>query len=235
MSGQRVSKAVAIVQSSYIPWKGYFDLIRHVDEFILFDDVQFTKRDWRSRNRIKTPSGPMWLTVPVQVKGHYLQAIKDTQVSDPGWKQRHWRAIQANYARAPFYGLYKDTLEELFLSCRDTFLSAINYRLTAGLCALMGIRTRLSWSMDYTVVPGKSARLVALCQQARATHYVSGPLARAYIDPAVFEAAGITLSFFDYTGYPEYPQLHPPFDHHVSVIDLLLNTGPDAPRYLIPL
>ena len=235
MSGHAVSKAVAIVQSSYIPWKGYFDLIRRVDEFILFDDVQFTKRDWRSRNRIKTPNGPIWLTVPVQVKGRYLQAIKDTQVSDPGWNQRHWRTIQANYARAPFYGLYKNTLEELFLSCQDTRLSAINYRLTAGLCALMGVNTKLSWSMDYTVVSGKTERLVALCQQAGATRYLSGPLARDYIDPAFFEAAGIALSFFDYTGYPEYPQLHPPFEHQVSVIDLLLHTGPDAPKYLLPL
>jgi len=114
-----VSKRVAIVQSSYIPWKGYFDLIRHVDEFILFDDVQFTKRDWRNRNRIKTPQGPLWLSIPVQVKGRYLQAIKDTVVSDPAWSRTHWRTIRSNYAKAPFFPQFKDALEDLVEKGRD--------------------------------------------------------------------------------------------------------------------
>jgi len=229
-----VAKKVAIVQSSYIPWKGYFDLIRHVDEFILLDDVQFTKRDWRSRNRIKTPHGSLWLSVPVQVKGRYLQAVKDTCISNPTWNRRHWRTIMAHYARAPFYSRYKDALEELFLKCDQKYLSEINFRLTSGLCGLLGITTRLSWSMDYTLVPGKTERLVGLCEQTGATEYLSGPSARSYLDRAVFEQSGIALSFFDYMGYPEYPQLYPPFDHYVSVIDLLLHTGPDAPTFMLP-
>jgi WbqC-like protein family len=229
-----VSKRVAIVQSSYIPWKGYFDLIRHVDEFILFDDVQFTKRDWRNRNRIKTPRGPLWLSIPVQVKGRYLQAIKDTVVSDPAWSRMHWQTIRSNYAKAPFFPQFKDALEDLFLGCDHASLSEVNYRFTAGLCRMLGIGTRLSWSMSYVVSPGKTERLVSLCRQAGATQYVSGPAARSYIDPVRFEEAGITLSFFDYAGYPEYRQLYPPFDHFVSVIDLILHTGADAPAYMLP-
>jgi hypothetical protein len=225
-------KRVAIVQSSYIPWKGYFDLIRSVDEFVLFDDTQFTKRDWRSRNRIKTPQGPLWLTVPVQTKGRYLQAIKDTQISDPAWADSHWKSIATHYARAPFFAAYRDALEQLFRGCRADRLSDVNRWFIEGLCGMLNVTTRLTWSMDYDVIPGKTERLVSLCQQAGGSEYLSGPAARDYIDPALFEAAGIGLAYADYSGYPEYPQLHPPFDHQVSVIDLILNTGPDAMSYM---
>jgi len=227
-------KTVAIVQSSYIPWKGYFDLIRRADEFILYDDAQFTKRDWRSRNRIKTPAGPSWLTIPVEVKGKYLQAIKDARVSDPSWNERHWKSIQASYARAPYYRMYKDAIEELFRGCESRSLSEVNFRLLSGCCELLSIGTRLSWSMDYSVPEGKTERLVAMCQQAGATEYLSGPAARAYIDPTLFEAANIQLTFIDYDGYPEYTQLYPPFDHHVTVLDLLVHTGPRALEHLLP-
>jgi hypothetical protein len=222
-------KRVAIVQSSYIPWKGYFDLIRSVDEFILFDDVQFTKRDWRNRNRIKSSSGPLWLTIPVEVKGRYLQEIKDTKVSDPHWNQRHWRSIQSSYARAPYYPAYRAQLEALYLGCDSASLSEINYRFLSGLCALLSIETPLTWSMHYAVREADpTERLVGLCRQAGATEYLSGPSARSYIDPSRFEHAGITLAYMDYNGYPEYEQLYPPFDHQVSMIDLLVHTGPAA-------
>jgi hypothetical protein len=232
----RIAKRVAIVQSSYIPWKGYFDLIRRSDEFVLYDDVQFTKRDWRNRNRIKTPNGPIWLSIPVDVKGKYLQAIKDTRVSDPRWNERHLKTIAANYARAPYYRQYKDAVEELFAGCRVPSLSEINFRFLSRICEMLGITTQLSWSMgyDYLQAPGKNERLVELCRQAGATEYLSGPSARGYIDAKQFEAAGITLAFMDYAGYPEYTQLHPPFDHYVSVLDLLFNTGPDAVSYMLP-
>ena len=232
----RAAKTVAIVQSSYIPWKGYFDLIRRSDEFILYDDAQYTKRDWRNRNRIKTPTGSVWLSIPVEVKGKYRQAIKDTCVSDSRWNERHLKTIVANYARAPYYRSYRAVVEELFLQCRSASLSEINFRFLARVCDMLAITTRLSWSMDYsyTQAPGKNERLVELCRQAGATEYLSGPSARGYIDASLFEAAGMTLTFMDYAGYPEYPQLHPPFDHHVSILDLLFNTGPDAASYMLP-
>jgi hypothetical protein len=229
-------KRVAIVQSSYIPWKGYFDLIRRVDEFILYDDVQYTKRDWRNRNRIKSPNGPMWLTIPVEVKGRYLQPIKDTKISDRRWNERHWRSIQASYARAPYYAAYKAALEDLYCGCVSASLSEINFRFLSRLCELLSIDTRLSWSMDYTGVETEpTERLVAMCRRAGATEYLSGPAAKAYLDPAQFDTAGVTLTFMDYRGYPEYHQLHPPFDHHVSLIDLLVHTGQGALAHMLPL
>lgn len=228
-------KRVAIVQSSYIPWKGYFDLIRRVDEFILYDDAQYTKRDWRNRNRIKTPQGSAWLTIPVEVKGKYLQSIRDVRVSDTSWNERHWRSIRASYARAPHFDAYKSILEELYLGCTSDSLSEINFRFIARLCDLLSITTRVTWSMDYTLVDGRTERLVGLCRQAGATQYLSGPAARAYIDPKRFEDAGIALSYMDYQGYPDYEQLYPPFDHHVSVIDLLVHTGAGARAQMLPL
>jgi hypothetical protein len=225
-------KRVAILQSSYIPWKGYFDLIRRVDEFILYDDAQFTRRDWRNRNVIKTPHGPLWLTIPVEVKGKYFQSVKDTKIADPRWAERHWRSIQSSYARAPFYREFKDGLEALYRDCRSDALSEINFHFISALCGWLSIGTRLTWSMDYVLADGRTERLVSICQQAGATEYVSGPSARAYIDPAAFERAGIALTYMVYDGYREYEQLYPPFDHRVSVIDMLLHTGPSALGYL---
>jgi len=226
-------KTVAIVQSSYIPWKGYFELIARADEFILFDDVQYTKRDWRSRNRIKTRDGLQWLTIPVNVSGRFFQPIKAVRIAEPGWNMRHWKTIAANYARAPYFAEYRDRIEQLYCNATDQSLSEINHRLIVGLCDLIGIRTRITWSMDYRVVDGKTERLVDLCRQAGATRYLSGPSAGTYIDPKQFDQAGIDLEFVDYDGYPEYPQMFPPFEHAVSVIDVLFNVGPAARDYII--
>lgn len=223
---------MAIVQSSYIPWKGYFDLINLADEFILFDDVQYTRRDWRNRNTIKTPQGLQWLTIPVEVKGRFHQLIRETRVSDPGWGGRHWRSLVHNYGRAAFFHEYAGRLEELFLGATDPFLSAINHRFMAALCEILGIGTRISRSSDYEMIEGKTERLVHLCVQACATDYLSGPSARAYIDEALFARAGIRVRYIDYAGYPEYRQLHGPFEHHVSALDLILNEGPGAPTFM---
>jgi hypothetical protein len=225
-------RKAAIAQSNYIPWKGYFDLIRQVDEFILYDDVQYTRRDWRNRNLIKTSRGPLWMTIPVEVKGKYYQAIRDTRIADPGWAQRHWKTISHNYSRAPHFECYREQLEELYLGCTETYLSQVNYRFLTSLCGLLGIRSRLTWSSDYRLAAGKTERLVDLCLQAGAGEYLSGPAARCYIVPELFAEAGVRLTWMNYEGYPEYPQLYEPFQHGVRVIDLLLNCGADAPRYL---
>jgi len=225
-------KAVAIVQSNYIPWKGYFDLIHSVDEFVLFDDMQYTRRDWRNRNKIKTPAGTTWLTIPVSSKGKYLQTISATAVSDPGWAAAHWKTISNFYARAPYFTHYSALFEELYLGCKQSSLSEINHRFLVAICSILGIPTRISRSSDYHLVEGKTERLVAICQQAGAGRYISGPAGRPYIDPRLFAEADIELVFFDYAGYPEYRQLYPPFRHDVSVIDLILNAGQDAPLYM---
>jgi hypothetical protein len=225
-------KRVAIVQSCYIPWKGYFDLINLVDEFVLYDDRQYTRRDWRNRNRIKTPQGVQWLTIPVEVKGRYHQRIDETRISDPEWGARHWTTLSHNYRTAPYFDRYGEHFHRLYEEAQDSRLSIVNRTFLEAICLILGITTRLSWSSDYDAEGAKTERLVHLCQAMGATSYLSGPSARDYIEECRFEEAGITLEYMDYTGYPEYPQPHPPFDHGVTVLDLLFNTGPDASRFM---
>lgn len=225
-------KKVAILQSNYIPWKGYFDLINMVDEFILFDDMQYTRRDWRNRNKIKTPNGVIWLTIPVDVKGKYFQKIQDTVINDSDWPKAHWNSIVHNYAKAEYFQKYRDSFEELYSGINQPLLSQINYHFLRSICNLLSINTQISWSTDYEVTDGKTERLVSLCQQAGATEYVSGPSAKDYIIPSIFAEANINLTFIDYSGYPEYKQLYPPFEHGVSIIDLLFNVGPNAHKYM---
>jgi len=225
-------KRIAIVQSNYIPWRGYFDLMNLADEFILFDDMQYTRRDWRNRNIIKSPAGLKWLTIPVQVSGKYFQPIKDTLVSDSAWHRRHWKTIVHCYSHAEFFEHYKDWLEELYLDVNEKRLSVINHRFLTAICDLLGIKTEIKWSMDYELAGNKTERLAGLCEQARATEYLSGPAAKTYLDEEQFARRGIKLSYMDYSGYPEYRQLHPPFAPHVSILDLILNEGPRAPQFL---
>ncbi|MFC4893236.1 WbqC family protein [Streptosporangium amethystogenes subsp. fukuiense] len=224
-------KRVAIVQSNYIPWKGYFDLIAHVDEFVLLDEVQYTDRDWRNRNRIKTAAGPRWLSIPL-THGPRSRLINEMVIADPNWNIMHWRALTQAYRKAAYFDEFAPALEALYYGCRDDRLSGINRHFLEGLCSVLGIRADLRWSTDYVTTGSKTERLVDLCQKAGAHEYITGPTARAYLDESLFRRAGIELRWFDYSSYPEYPQLHPPFDHRVSVLDLIFNTGPNAIEYL---
>jgi hypothetical protein len=220
-------KRIAIVQSSYIPWKGYFDLIRSVDAFILLDDVQFTRRDWRSRNQIKTRDGLAWLSIPVQTRGRYTQLIQETMTSDSEWARRHWQTLRANYAKTPHFDRYAARLQALY-EHPSARLSEINHAFITAICGTLGITTPITWSSDYHARQTRNERLIDLCRAIGGTEYLSGPSARHYLDDAAFEAAGIGVQFADYSGYPEYPQPHGPFEHHVSVLDLLFCTGPRA-------
>jgi hypothetical protein len=228
----QMTKRVAIVQSNYIPWKGYFDMIAAVDEFILYDDMQYTRRDWRNRNQIKTPQGVQWLTVPVKVKGKYHQAIRETEIEGAQWAKDHWKTLVQNYRRAPCFNEIAAWLEPLYLSEPPTHLSKLNRLFIEAICAYLGVKTAISNSWDYPLSEGKSERLADLCASAGGTQYISGPAARDYIEEAVFAERGITLAWFDYTGYPEYPQLWGEFTHAVTILDLLFNCGKDAPQYM---
>ena len=225
-------KRVAIVQSNYIPWKGYFDMIASVDEFILYDDMQYTKRDWRNRNKIKTPNGLQWLSVPVRVSGKFEQKIRDTEIDGSMWAREHWSALVHNYGRAPFFTQVGPSLQPVYLSRRYQMLSDLNRTLIEYVCGYLGIRTVIKNSWDYNLVEGKSERLADLCVQAGASVYISGPGAKDYLDESVFAARGVSVEWFDYEGYPEYPQLWGPFEHAVTVLDLLFNCGPESGRFM---
>ena len=222
-------KKVMISQSNYVPWKGYFDAINCVDEFIILDSVQYTRRDWRNRNVIKTPSGPQWITIPVEVKDKYFQKIDETKVADKDWGRRHWNAIVHNYSKAKYFKVYKEPFEKLYFdSRRYTYLSDINQLFIEAINELLGIKTVIKRSDSFRPVEGKTERLVDLCKQTGASDYYSGPAAKNYMDEKLFLQEGVAVHYFDYSGYPKYTQLHGDFIHSVSIIDLLFNEGENA-------
>jgi hypothetical protein len=225
-------RRVAILQSNYIPWKGYFDIIRAVDLFVVLDDVQFTKNDWRNRNQVKTAAGPKWLTVPVVTAGRLEQTIDATRIACP-WTRRHVETARQAYSRGAGFAAMWPRVAALYeAAAEEPMLARVNAIFLRGLCELLGIATPFVAARDLGGEGRKADRVLALCRAVGAGLYLSGPAASAYLDPATFAAAGIELRFADYSGYPAYPQLHGPFIHQVSVLDLLLNTGLDAPRYM---
>lgn len=225
-----MTKRVAILQSNYLPWKGYFDLIGLVDEFVLYDDAQFTKNDWRNRNLIKTPKGVEWISVPV---GQDIsRRIRDVTIADSRWQEKHWKTLVSNYRRSKCFTQVAAILEPLFLNIKFESLSELNRVFIVEICRYLGIQTRISASWDYEVSGGKVERLVSLCCQTNATIYVSGPSARSYMEPELFSSRGIEIEWFSYEGYPEYPQQWGGFEHAVSIVDLLFNCGEESRRYM---
>jgi hypothetical protein len=226
-------RRTAIVQSNYIPWKGYFDMINHVDEFVLLDEVQYTRRDWRNRNRIKTPAGMRWLTIPVRTGGRFTQRIDETRIADPSWARSHWSAIEQAYGGTPHFAATAEQLEPLYASfAAEESLSRVNVELLRVVCGMLGIETPISYSTDYETGDDRSQRLLDICLATRADEYVSGPAARGYLDVDRFARAGVSVAWFDYSGYPAYPQPHGAFEHGVSVVDLLCCAGPAARGWL---
>jgi hypothetical protein len=224
---------VAILQPNYIPWKGYFDIINMVDIFVVYDDVQYTLRDWRNRNKIKTKSGLQWLTIPND--GTQKKIIKDVKIVwDDRWNVKHWKSIVTNYSKAQYFKEYKDYFEELYLNLKDQYLLEVNLKFIEAIVKILGIKTKIVCSSDlnYDRKLTKTERLIAILKELSATSYLSGPSAKSYIDEILFKKENIELEWMDYSGYPEYPQLYPPFVHEVSIIDLILNTGPNAPNYM---
>lgn len=223
---------IAISQSNYIPWKGYFDLIASVDIFVFYDDMQYTRRDWRNRNKIKTPNGLTWLTVPVEVKGKYLQKINEVQISDPLWGSKHWKVIEAIYKKSQCYAEIEALLKPIYESVVGLSLSEINMRFITSICDYLGIGTELKSSTEFELVGDKSERLLNICVEAGASSYRSGPAAKGYLDVELFSDRGVVVEWQDYSGYSEYNQLWGDFEHNVSIIDLLFNAGLESKRHM---
>lgn len=224
-------KKIAVLQSNYIPWKGYFDIIHDVDEFIFYDEVQFTKNDWRNRNRILTNTGLQWLTIPTT--GRITQTIDEVSTAGSQWQRKHYNTLLTYYSKAPFFSKYRPFLENFYLENEWTNLSQLNRYLIVHISQdFLGIKTKFSDSRDYYSAGSGHEKLLSLLKSAGAEYYVSGPAAKSYIQAEDYEKAGIELHWKDYSKYPEYPQLHEPFCHNVTILDLLFNTGDDAPNYI---
>jgi len=224
-------KKIAILQSNYIPWKGYFDIINMVDEFILYDDMQYTKNDWRNRNKIKTPNDAQWLTIPIRQE-KLSQKIKDTKISYKNWYKKHWKSLITNYSKAKYFKEYKDILEDTFLNCNEIYLSQINFKFITLINEILGIRTKIRFSSEFNLIDGKSERLLGICKDCNADIYLSGPSARGYLDEELFQKEGIAVEWMDYSNYPEYNQLYPPFRHDVTVLDLIFNEGKNSQKFM---
>jgi hypothetical protein len=223
-------KRVAILQSNYIPWKGYFDLIHDVDEFIFYDDVQYTSHDWRNRNRVKTENGVRWITIPVGTAHH--RRICDVELPAGPWANQHWTCLTEAYRKASCFDTYRESLEAIYLGRSWRWLSDLNQHLIRTICDWFHLTTHFRDSRDFQLSGRAQDRLLNLLKQTGADIYISGPAAAAYIEPHRFADAGIDLRWKDYRGYPEYTQFHPPFVHEVSVLDLLFHTGPNAAHYI---
>ncbi|MDQ2865168.1 MAG: WbqC family protein [Candidatus Eremiobacteraeota bacterium] len=231
-----MERTVTIVQPSYIPWRGYFDLVRRADVFIFYDDVQYDKHGWRNRNRIKTPNGLTWLTIPVLSKGTLARhaSVKEVEIDERSdWRAKHLESVRHAYRRAPYFDETYEFLRNAYAN-RSRFLAEFTIDVTEKLARRMGIQSKFSRSSELPVTGHKMDRLMATLRAVDATHYISGPSARSYIEPSRFAEVGITLEYINYR-YAPYPQLHGDYEPNVSVIDLLMMTGPRAPDYLVPL
>ena len=223
-----------ILQPSYIPWRGYFHQIAKADVFVFYDDVQYDKRGWRNRNRVKTARGTQWLTIPVLSKGSRTHKTPINQIHmcwDSDWNASHWNTLVQSYSKAPFFRDYEPLLHP-FYRRRPEFLADFTIELTIALAGMLGIKsTRFVRSSDLDVVGRKTDRLLAILQSLGATHYITGPASIDYLEDDKFRAAGICVEYMMYH-YPEYEQLFPPFDAQISILDLLFMTGPHAPEYI---
>jgi hypothetical protein len=223
-----------ILQPSYIPWRGYFHQVQKAEIFVFYDDVQYDKRGWRNRNRVKTPQGSLWLTIPVHARGCQVDKtpINQIQISnEENWAHKHWQTIKRAYSKSPHFERYASDLE-LFFGRRWEFLADFTIELTIAIAGWLGIRdTPFIRSSSLAARGAKTDRLLDIMVQLGIKHYISGPSAKAYMDEGKLAAAGVTLEYLAYD-YPEYPQLHPPFDPKVSVLDLLFMLGPDASKYI---
>jgi len=223
-----------ILQPSYIPWRGYFHQIFKADVFVFYDDVQYDKNGWRNRNRIKTPNGTIWLTIPVLHRGSVSEhtPINEVQIDwSKDWIRKHWLTIQQSYSKAPFFEENAAFLAEFYQS-QPTFLANFTIDLTIAIARFLGIKqTRFIRSSSLGTSGQKTDRLVELLQKVGADHYISGPSARNYLEQDKLAEKGISLEWMAYN-YPEYPQLYPPYDPQVSILDLLFMTGTKADEYI---
>lgn len=221
-------KRIALIQSAYIPWKGFFDLIGRCDEYVIYDTAQFSKGHWHNRNKIKTPRGIEWLTLPVVTRSKLGQPIEEVEIAEP-WAERHWGTIEMHYRRARYFSEYSALVRSWFERLDgERLLTSVNEFLIREIAQHLGVITEIQRDRHFQSDGRRTERIVSLCQAVGATHYLSGPSARSYIDEEQFRVAGIVLEWMEYGPYPEYEQLHRPFEHSVTVLDVIFNCGVHA-------
>jgi len=220
---------VSILQSNYIPWKGYFDIIKRSDIFVFLDDVQYTTGDWRNRNLIKTKDGVQWLTIPVGDNIH--RKINEVSIDTWDWQKDHYNKIYYAYRKAPYFKLFNDWLEEIYLDGIWGNLSILNQGLIKSVTGLLGYKTKFMNSTEIKCEGKKQDKLISTLKTLGADCYLSGPAGKNYINENDFTKSGIKIEWMEYN-YPEYPQLHGKFVHEVSIIDMIMNLGYNINKYI---
>jgi hypothetical protein len=220
-----MDKKVVILQSNYLPWKGYFELIHQADVFCFYDEVQYTKNDWRNRNRILGPNGLFWITVPVQkdaVKGK----ISDAQITNFAWQKKHLRTIEQTYSKSINKTDVLSLLEPIYLDQEWTSISQLNQHLIQVISKYIGITTEFKNSAKFELKGDRVDKLIYLIQQLKGTEYVSGPSAKDYLteNEGLFQSNDITLTYKKYGPYLQYDNKKKEFEDYVSILDLLMNT-----------
>lgn len=218
---------LAVLQPSYLPWLGFFDQVRRADIFVFYDDVQYDKNGWRNRNRIKSPGGPHWMTVPVRIAA-LTQRINETEIDNrQAWARKHVGTVRQFYAKAPFLNRYLPGLEELLAGQRWESLVDLDEAVVHLICGWLGLECRTVRSSELAISGERSERLLKLCQHFGARRYLSGSAARSYLDVELFAREGIEVEWQDYQ-HPVYPQQHGEFVPFLSTLDLLLNCGEES-------
>lgn len=221
---------LSINQPAYLPWLGYFDRIARSDLFVFLDTVQFERNSFTNRNRIRTPDGALWLTVPVHLAGHLSKTINDIEIDErQKWRTKHLRSIEQNYRSAPGF---RDKFARLAASYRPEMnrLSELCFAQLKFWLGELGITTPVIRASATGVSGRKSDLVLALCRHFGATGYLSGPLGRDYLQEDQFAASGITVRYHDYVPLP-YPQLQGSFEPALAVMDYWMNcAAPDLFR-----
>jgi len=216
---------LVVLQPGYLPWLGFFDQMHWADTFVIYDDVQYTKNDWRNRNRIKGPNGPQWLTVPVHF--HLGSLIKDVALpEDKRWVKSHVKSLQFAYAKAKYFDDYFLRIKELIEAPHERLID-LDMALIMYLNGTLGIDTQILYSSRMQAQSSKSQRLLNMCRECGATEYLTGDAARDYLDMKLFEDNGIEVRYHNYK-HPVYPQLHGEFIPYLSIVDLLFNCGSES-------
>ena len=224
---------IAVSQSNYIPWKGYFDLIDKVDKFIIFDNVQYTRRDWRNRNKIFSSSGDLiWLTIPIKSKGNFKVNINKIEVFNDSWRKKHFVNIINSYKKSDNFNVIFPFLEELYFSDNEKNLSLINISFIIKICKFLKIDTQILNCQSYGESFTASEKILYEIIKNGGTHYYTSPKAKAYLDENLFKENGVKIQYISYEGYPHYGQKFDQFKHKVSIIDLMMNTGLKSKNYI---
>jgi hypothetical protein len=224
-------RTLAVLQPGYLPWLGFFDQMRRADVFVHYDDVQYDTHGWRNRSRIKSRTGPLWLTVPVHHRGLGKPRILDVTIdSTAPWARKHLGTLLQFYKDAPYWSRYSPELAELLHRPWERLVD-LNLALTAKMAAWLGVKACAHRASGLGIDGERSERLLKICQRFDATRYLSGNAARSYLDVDLFRRHGIVVEWQEYP-HPTYRQLHGPFVPYLSAIDLILNCGEESSAIL---